>query len=157
MIVVADSSSLNYLVLIARIDILQELYGRIYIPESVVIELSDVGAPSSVRSWVRNLPAWIESRSLMNDDSSISSLGRGEQDGIALAHALNAQLILLDDRAARKTAIRQGITVTGTLGVLGEAAKAGLIDLEAAIAELRQTNFRASDSLISEVLQEGRK
>ncbi|MBT9330473.1 DUF3368 domain-containing protein [Paracidobacterium acidisoli] len=157
MIVVADSSTLHYLVLITRIDILQKLYGRIYIPESVMIELSDMGAPSSVRHWVENLPSWIESRKLTNQDASIGLLGRGEQDGIALAHALGAELILLDDKAARKAAIRQGISVTGTLGVLGEAAKAGLTDLEAAIKELRQTNFRASGSLISEILNKGRK
>lgn len=157
MIVVADSSTLHYLVLITRIDILQKLYGRIYIPESVMTELSDMGAPSPVRHWIENHPSWIESRKLTNQDASIGLLGRGEQDGIALAHALNAELILLDDRAARKAAIRQGISVTGTLGVLGDAAKAGLTDLESAITALRQTNFRASESLLSEILKEGQK
>jgi predicted nucleic acid-binding protein len=157
MIVVADSSSLNYLVLIARIDILHKLYGRIYVPAAVRLELSDAGAPPPVRDWVKNLPVWVESRMITNQDPSISSLGKGEQDGIALAQALNAELILLDDKAARATAKRRGIPVTGTLGVLGEAAKVGLTDLKAAINDLRKTNFRASDSLISQVLKEGRK
>ena len=157
MIVVADSSSLNYLVLIARIDILQELYGRIYVPASVILELSDVGAPSSVQEWVRKLPDWIESRNITNHDQTLSSLGRGEQDGIALAQALDAELILLDDKTARKAAKRRALHVTGTLGVLGEAAKIGLVNLEVVIGELRKTNFRASDSLISEILQEGQK
>ena len=157
MIVVADSSLLNYLVLISRIDVLQDLYARIYIPESVVLELSDAGAPPVVQDWVRNLPLWVESRRITNHEPSISFLGRGERDGIALAQALNAELMLLDDKSARKAAKRLGIRVTGTLGVLGEAARSGLIDLDTAITELRQTNFRASDSLISEVLKEGRK
>jgi predicted nucleic acid-binding protein len=154
MIVVADTSALNYLVLIQRIDLLQRLYGHIYIPETVLLELSDAGAPPPVRAWVQNLPPWIESRTITNQDSSIDLLGRGEQDGIALAEAIGAELILLDDRAARKVAKRRNIGVTGTLGVLERALKLGLIDqvdLKDAIDKLRQTNFRATEHLISKL------
>ena len=157
MIVVADTSALNYLVLIERIDLLQKAYGNIYVPEAVLLELSDVGAPTTVRTWVENLPPWIESRSVTNEDPSISLLGRGEQDGIALAQAIGAELILLDDRAARKAAKRRNIGVTGTLGVLERAFNLGLInqtDLKEAIDKLRQTNFRATEHLISEILRE---
>jgi predicted nucleic acid-binding protein len=39
MIVIADTSPLNYLVLIGEADILQRLYGRVVIPEGVLREL----------------------------------------------------------------------------------------------------------------------
>jgi predicted nucleic acid-binding protein len=157
MIVVADSTSLHYLVLIARIEILQKLYGRIYVPASVILELSDEGAPLVVRKWVSELPVWIESRDITGQDLTMRSLGRGEQDGIALATALRAELMLLDDRTARNAANRRGFKVIGTLGILGDAAKLGLTDLKSAIDELRKTNFRVTDALISEVLTEDRK
>lgn len=157
MIVVADTSSLNYLVLTGRIDILPKLYDRIYIPESVIHELSDAGAPPAVQGWVKNLPVWVVTQRITNHDPSIGFLGRGEQDGMALIQTLRADLMLLDDKAARKAAIQRGISVIGILGIFRDAARAGLIDLEASIEALRQTNFHMSQSLVSEILNESRK
>jgi predicted nucleic acid-binding protein len=42
--------------------------------------------------------------------------------------------------------------VTGTLGVFGEAATRGLIDLTKAIERLRTTNFRYSPALLKATL-----
>lgn len=43
-VVVADTSPLNYLVLIGEIDLLRRLYGRVVVPSEVVAELTDRGA-----------------------------------------------------------------------------------------------------------------
>jgi len=48
-VVVADTSPLNYLVLIGEIGILRRLYGRIVVPPEVLTELADSGAPPEVR------------------------------------------------------------------------------------------------------------
>ena len=40
MIVIADTSPLNYLVLIGKADLLQRLYRRVVIPEGVLRELA---------------------------------------------------------------------------------------------------------------------
>ena len=45
MVVVADTSPINYLVLIAQIDILARLYTRILIPPAVLAELKHPLAP----------------------------------------------------------------------------------------------------------------
>lgn len=50
MLVVADTSPLNYLVLIERVEILPVLYGTVTIPEEVRDELSAEDAPAGVRS-----------------------------------------------------------------------------------------------------------
>jgi predicted nucleic acid-binding protein len=50
MIVIADTSPLNYLVLIGEADILQRLYGRAVIPEGVLRELLHPETPPSCRS-----------------------------------------------------------------------------------------------------------
>jgi predicted nucleic acid-binding protein len=44
-IVVADSSPINYLVLIDAVDILKSLFGEVIAPRSVSHELSSKGAP----------------------------------------------------------------------------------------------------------------
>jgi len=56
MIVVADTSPLNYLVLIGCIDILPQLHQKVLIPSAVRRELLSVSAPPEVRAWALNPP-----------------------------------------------------------------------------------------------------
>ena len=51
MVVVADTSPINYLVLIGQIDLLTRLYTRILIPPAVLAELKHPLAPKPVRNW----------------------------------------------------------------------------------------------------------
>jgi predicted nucleic acid-binding protein len=51
--VVADTSPLNYLILIDHINLLPQLYGRVLIPESVLQELSAIETPQIVRNVTR--------------------------------------------------------------------------------------------------------
>jgi predicted nucleic acid-binding protein len=60
MVVVADTSPINYLVLIAQIDVLVPLYTRILIPPAVLTELKHPLAPKAVRDWASNAPSWLE-------------------------------------------------------------------------------------------------
>ena len=60
MIVIADTTPINYLVLIGKVDILPVLYGRILIPEAVCEELQHDRTPDAVRAWVQKPPAWLE-------------------------------------------------------------------------------------------------
>jgi predicted nucleic acid-binding protein len=52
MIVVADASPLNYLVLIDQIGLLPILYQQVLIPEAVLAELRRPRAPKSVGLWI---------------------------------------------------------------------------------------------------------
>ena len=47
--------------------------------------------------------------------------------------------------------------MVGTLGILEEAAKRGLIDIEQTTQELKETNFRASERLYQTVLERVRE
>lgn len=87
-VVVADTSPLNYLVLIEAIDLLPRLYGRIVVPAEVLRELSDDGAPPRVSEWAMNLPEWVEVRSAPpTDDPALSLLDQGERSAILLAQS----------------------------------------------------------------------
>jgi predicted nucleic acid-binding protein len=61
-------------------------------------------------------------------------------------------LILLDEKSARRIAAERGMRITGTLGILGEAAARGIVDLPTAIDRLRGTNFRCSPVLLKATL-----
>lgn len=73
----------------------------------------------------------------------VRDLGPGETEVIMLAMESSDCVVILDDALARKTAEQLGIKVTGTLGVLLDAKRAGLIDdLTSVINHLQVLNFR---------------
>jgi predicted nucleic acid-binding protein len=80
--------------------------------------------------------------------TGIEKLQLGERCAILLAEAISADIILLDEKSARRVAAERGLRVTGTLGVLGEAAARGLVDFTPAVDRLRKTNFRYSAGLL---------
>jgi predicted nucleic acid-binding protein len=57
MIVIADTSPLNYLVLIEEVEILSRLFGIVIIPPAVFEELSDPETPTAVRDWIAKRPS----------------------------------------------------------------------------------------------------
>jgi predicted nucleic acid-binding protein len=60
MIVVADTSPLNYLILMGKADVLPAIYGRVLTPNAVLVELRHPGAPAAVLAWSATPPAWLE-------------------------------------------------------------------------------------------------
>jgi len=151
--IVADTSPLNYLVLIDQINLLPDLYGRVLIPESVLGELSAIETPQLVRNWATNLAEWIEvSPATPIDDESLTRLHAGERDAISLALTVHANAVLMDERRGRQEAENRGLKPIGTLGVLVAAHNRELIDLSAAIDALRQTSFHASPKLLASII-----
>ena len=142
MIVVADTSPINYLLLIQEIDILPKMYGKVVIPRAVHEELLRPVAPEIVRTWISGAPAWLEIR-IPNDVQTLrlAKLDPGERDAIMLATELRADQLIVDDREGRKQAEERRISVIGTLGVLKEAATLGLLDLRMAVERLQTTSF----------------
>jgi predicted nucleic acid-binding protein len=155
MIVVADTSPINYLILIGEIDVLASLYGRVIIPLAVHEELTRSRAPAAVRSWIANRPSWIEVQSpSAGPDSSLARLDAGERQAIALAQELSADQLIVDELLGRREAERRGISVIGTIGVLREAAENGLLDLRKAVERLSQTSFHISPAILAALLED---
>ncbi len=153
--VIADTGPINYLILIEHIDVLPKLFQRVIFPSVVRDELAD--APPMVRHWIANAPAWIEVRQTTHVyDAALEAekLDAGEEDAIALAMEIHADLLLMDDREGVTAARRKGIEVTGTLGVLGLAAQRGLLDLREAFARIKHTNFRYRQETMDALLAE---
>jgi predicted nucleic acid-binding protein len=153
MIAVADTSPLCYLILINEVDLLRKLFSEVVVPAAVITELLDEGAPEAVRGWAANLPSWVSvQENPARNTAGLEKLQVGEQAAILLAEPISAELILLDEKSARRIAAQRGMRVTGTLGVLGEAAARRIVDLPAAIDRLRRTNFRSSPALMKATL-----
>jgi predicted nucleic acid-binding protein len=153
MIVISDTSPLCYLLLIDAIDLLPDLYGCVVIPPSVQAELADPKSPAIVQAWIAHPPNWLNIRTpTLPMTTALDELDAGEQAAIALAQELQADLILLDDQAARTVASKRNLAVVGILGILVRAAQQEKIDFPATINKLQQTNFRASASLIQSLL-----
>lgn len=55
MLIVADTSPLNYLILIDAVGVLEPLYGGVIIPQEVRTELTDGAAPPAVRVWAMGI------------------------------------------------------------------------------------------------------
>lgn len=154
MVVIADTSPLNYLVLIDQAEILPKLYGQVIVPQAVFEELRHPDAPPAVAHWVQSVPSWlVVERNISPVIGLGSELDPGEREALALAEANQPDvLLLIDEEKGREVARKRKIATAGTLGVLDAAASKGLLDLRVALARLQSTNFFVSPGLLKRLL-----
>ncbi len=153
MIVVSDTSPLNYLVLIEEIELLPKLFERVYIPPSVIEELTRLKTPDAVRAWAQSPPTWLTIIAPSSRLPSTASLGDGEADALSLAKELGIRDLLIDERRGRKIAEREGLIPLPTLAVLERAAAEDLLELRLAIDKLERTNIRLAQDLVQGALE----
>lgn len=152
--VVADTSPINYLTIIGSVELLPALFETILIPDAVFRELQDERAPAAAREFASRLPAWcVRSIVRLTGHPGLNGLDPGEREAIELALQQKTGL-LIDEAEGREAAVRLGLEVTGTLGLLLRGAQAGLIDFDSNIERLLQTNFRVSANTLARVRRE---
>lgn len=135
MLVVSDSSPLNFLIRLRCQGVLPALFGTILIPPSVQEELTCASTPQAVRDFMEAKTPWLQVRTPATIER-IPQLDRGEEAAISLAREVNADAVLMDERAGRLAAVKRGFTTIGLLGILDRADERGLIDFENLCAEL---------------------
>jgi predicted nucleic acid-binding protein len=157
-IVAADTGPPHYLVQIGKIDLLPQLFHTVHMPEIVRDELGHARTLQPIRDWIATNPAWLKILPALPAALPLPQLGKGERAAIALAASLRADLVLMDDRSGVAVATARGFETTGTLGILGLAARRGLIDMADAFARLKATNFRYQPKLLDALLaQHGKR
>ena len=100
-------------------------------------------------------PDWL-SIAAVDDTNAPPELARlhvGERAAILLAERLNADVLLLDEKAARAVASLRGLRLSGTLGVLVDAGRRKLVNLPQVVADLQKTSFRARPDLLRKLLE----
>jgi len=160
MLVVSDTSPLLNLATIGRLPLLEKQCGHVVIPPCVLDELrldSDLPGSEELRH-AKERGLLVVEPDPGNADlrrSLCLTLDAGEAAAIAMAIAKQADLILLDDLDARRTAASLGLCVTGVVGVLLRAKREGDIDnLHQELANLRQAaGFRLGERLLAAVLE----
>ncbi len=123
--VVTNTTPLIALADIGQLELLHQLYGEILIPGAVMDEIKSEPA----KTLVTNAP-WIKKSNIGGAERRNlfkARLHSGEIEVILLAEDEKANLVIIDDNSAKKTAKYLGLNVTGTLGVLLKAKKEGLI------------------------------
>ena len=110
--VVSNTSPLIFLSKIEALELLDVCFDRVTIPVAVETELKELALPASIqRQAISELGSYYVK-------GAIGNLHIGELEAMVLAQEIKADYVLLDDLGARKKAIRQGLNVMGTLGVL---------------------------------------
>lgn len=144
-IVIADASCLILLYKIDELDLLRQLYEKVFITQDVADE------------FIKRVPDWIVI--VQEVDKQYQALlemeiDKGEASSISLALKMRDTTLVLDDFKARKVAEKLGLTYTGTFGLIAKSKLEGIIEsVKPVIAKIKNTNFRISDKVIGETLK----
>lgn len=154
--VISDTSSLQYLHQLGLLNLLPRLVGRVIIPQAVFDELEAGRALGHDLPDITSL-AWLDVRAPSSSQRIASpQLGRGEIEVLALALELpeGGAVVIIDDAKARAAAVKLNLKLTGTLGVLLDAKRAGLIAaLAPHLDHLDRLGFRLAPHTRSAVLE----
>ena len=146
--VVCNSSPLIGLEQIGHLHLLESLFDEITVSLAVLAEVAATVV----------LPAWVNQRPLTQPVGPLitkAALGPGESEAISLALEIDARLIILDDRPARRLAQSLGLPVIGTLGILLAAKKSGLIPaVKPCLDGLLGFDFRLAPALYQQLLED---
>jgi hypothetical protein len=153
-LIVADTGPLVALSCADTIDLLRNLYAHVYVPPAVARELAGGGARVGGDLLARH--SWLDVRAPTAQPELLlrEELDAGEAEAITLAVELGRSCVLLDERRGRRIASRvYGLEVRGTLGVLTEARRRGLLPALAPVLDrLVKGGIFLSPKLIEDAL-----
>ena len=154
MIIVADSSPLVSLAILEKLELLEKLFDDVYIPQAVFDEITVSGKPFShaLREFSKRKTKRVKNRvalSILMDD-----LDKGEAEAIILALENGIDDILIDEHKGRRIAKTKGLHPIGTIGILLQAKRDGLINaIHPFLKKLVENNIRISSGLYKQALE----
>ncbi len=153
MIIIADASALVALAICDSLNVLELLFGEVKVSPTVFEEVTVSGKPSSdeLKRYLQNK---VEKLNLNHFVIDGNSLGDGELTSIALCKHLKANYLLIDEKAGRRVAKLNNIKVIGSLGVLIEAKRKGIIKcIKPHIETLKASKIHFSAILLEHALK----
>ena len=152
---ICDTSAIQYLYQIELLHILPALASRVVVPPSVVEEL-EAGRASGVRLPDLTALDWVTIRRPISAAALplVINLGPGEAGVLMLALESPETVAVLDDALARRVADTLDLRFTGTLGLLLDAKRAGLIpEVGPMLGQLEALRFRLTPHTRAAVLE----
>jgi len=153
MILVADASALIALATCNSLDLLEALFGNVLVPEAVFEEVTAQDKPQSarLRSYLHGKVRAVDMQHFIYLDAFADA---GETQAMLLYKAVTADYLLIDDRRGRKVAKINKIKTVGSMGVLLQAKRAGIISHVAPLIEqISASPIFMSENLVQIVLE----
>jgi len=153
--IICDTSPIQYLYQLKLLHILSALAQRVIVPPAVVDELA---AGRALGVSLPNLDDlnWVVIRRPVSALALplVTDLGPGETAVLMLALEAREAIVVLDDALARQVAETLGLCLTGTLGLLLDAKRVGLIPkVSPVLDQLQALRFRLAPHTRAAVLK----
>ena len=135
------------------------IFTEIFIPDYVCSEISrkkDAAHENLERIVKRENVFLAQTKNKRMVRALNDKLGMGESEAIVIAIENLCDVVVLDDNVARREALRYGLNVKGTLGIIKKMFEEGLIhiDLDHLYHDLQKINFRVKRSIYEEIFKE---
>lgn len=154
--IVCDSTALIGLAKIGNLELLEKIFGEIFVPNAVFVEVVDRGKGRPGTKEVQDA-RWIRKRTVKDNrtvEMLVAEMGRGEAEVLVLGKELNADWLILDDERARNSAQSAEFHIIGLGGILLLAKQLGFIPaVKPLLDQLDSKNFRLSIRVRKEILK----
>ena len=154
-VVVSDAGPLIALARIDSLFIPKRLFSRVRIPEAVWLECREKPGEDSRRIERAANEGWLSVESVTVELQYPRSLGRGEVEAIQLAFESEPSLLIMDDRLARREAMRRGLDYVGTARLLYLAEQGSVIDdAQRLVQRMRESGYRISPRILQRLKEQ---
>jgi predicted nucleic acid-binding protein len=154
-----NSSPLIFLAKLGLLEVLRLGDLPVLVPDAVLAEIASYGSQDEVLRQVQGLD-WLQVVPTPPIPAVVSArpLGAGEAAVLAVALEQRNSEVVLDDRAARKSAQALGLPFQGTLGLVLVAKRVGMLpEVKPVLEQLRGLGMYLSDRLVVETLAQAGK
>jgi hypothetical protein len=153
MILVADSSALIALSTCQSLELLEQLFNTVVVPEAVYYEATaaDKKEAQQLKIYLRDKVRKVDMQNYVFLDGFADA---GETEAMVLYKQIAADKLLIDDKRGRNVAKINQISTIGSLGVLLAAKQKGLIhEIAPLLSKLEKSDLYLSKQLIITVLE----
>jgi len=158
MIIVSNTIPLIGLAILKRFELLQQIFGEIYIAQAVYDEAVVGGREICGAKYEILAARWIHTVKIKDRLAVavlLDELDSGEAETIVLAHEINADWVLMDEKKGRRKLDQLEIRKIGTVGILLKAKEVGLLStIRPELERLRSQGFSLSNYLFEAVLKQ---
>jgi hypothetical protein len=158
-IIVSNTTSIITLLALEKLELLKEIYGKIYVPKGVYEEIEN-GIEKEFYVDLKNYD-WIEIREVNNRlalQQLENHLDKGEAQALILYDELKADLLIIDEKLGRLYAKRQSCNYIGSFGVLLRAKELELIsEIKPLLLKIKQNGIFINEQLFATILELARE